>query len=88
MAGFWDRVDTLEMVELYAEDNGKIASEQELSDLFDSEVLPSVLAQYGEGDQPAIDEAFNNWTDMLCKDGEIHSEQYNSYTYVGKHSED
>lgn len=74
----------LEVVELYAEDNGMIASEDELSKRFDAEVLPSVIEQYGEDDEPAISEAFNNWTDSLCKDGEIHEEQYNSYCYVGR----
>lgn len=80
----WNKIDMLDMVELYAEDNGMIASEDELSKRFDEEVLPSVIEAYGEDDEPAISEAFNNWTDMLCKDGEIHPEQYNSYCYVGR----
>lgn len=80
----WNRVDLLELVELYAEDNGLIASEDELSERFDSEVLPGVIAEYGEDDGPAISEAFNNWTDMLCKDGELHPEQYDKYCYVGR----
>lgn len=84
----WNRVDLLEMVELYAEENGGIASEQELSERFDSEVLPSVIAEYGEDDEPAINEAFNNWTDALCKDGEIHDEQYDKYCYVGRLAND
>jgi hypothetical protein len=84
MRGNWNSVDLLEMVELYAEDNGMIASEEELSERFDSEVLPSVIEQYGEDDEPAINEAFNDWTDMLCKDGEIHPEQYDKYCYVGR----
>ena len=88
MAGFWDRADLIDLVELYAEDNGQIASEAELSKRFDEEVLPSVVAQYGEDDTVAINEAFNDWTDMLCKDGEIHPEQYDSYCYVGKLAED
>jgi hypothetical protein len=80
----WNRVDLLDMVESYAVDFGGIASEEELSARFDSEVLPDVIEAYGEDDEPAISEAFNNWTDMLCKDGEIHPEQYNSYCYVGR----
>ena len=88
MAGFWDRADLIDLVELYAEDNGQIASEAELSKRFDEEVLPSVVGQYGEDDTVAINEAFNDWTDMLCKDGEIHPEQYDSYCYVGKLAED
>ena len=88
MAGFWHRVDLLEMVELYAEDNSMIASEAELSKRFDEEVLPGVLEQYSESDSVAINEAFNDWTDMLCKDGEIHEAQYNSYCYVGRLADD
>lgn len=80
----WNRVDLLEIVEAYAEDNGGIADESELSKRFDEEVLPSVIAEYGEDDEPALNEAFNNWTDMLCKDGELHDVQYNEYCYVGK----
>jgi hypothetical protein len=84
VSGFWDRVDLLEMVELYAEDNGMIASEEELSKRFDEDVLPSIIEQYGEDDEPAISEGFNNWTDALCKDGELHPEQYDKYCYVGR----
>lgn len=84
MAGFWDRYDLLEIVEAFAADNGEIASEEELSEMFDRDILPDVIAHYGEDDQPAINEAFNDWTDMLCKDGVLHPEQYNRYCYVGK----
>jgi hypothetical protein len=88
MAGFWHRVDLLEMVELYAEDNGQIASESELSERFDRDVLPDVIAQYGESDSVAINEAFNDWTDSLCTDGELHPAQYDSYCYVGRLADD
>lgn len=88
MARNWLAVDLLDMVELYAEDNGWISSEQELSDRFDAEVLPHVIEQYGEDDSVAISEEFNNWTDMLCKDHEIHEEQYNNYCYVGRLADD
>ncbi len=81
-------VDLLEIVEFFAEDNGWIASEEELSERFDAEILPLVIEQYGEDDQPAINEAFNDWTDSLCKDGELHDEQYNKYCYVGRLAED
>ena len=81
-------VDLLEIVEFFAEDNGWIASEEELSERFDDEILPHVIEKYGEDDQPAINEAFNDWTDMLCKDGELHDEQYNKYCYVGRLADD
>lgn len=84
----WNQYDsTLELVEYIAECEGWIASESELSELFDSEVAPSVIEQYGENDSPAMNESFNNWTDSLCKEGEIHPEQYNAYCYVGKWSD-
>ena len=31
---------------------------------------------------------YNDWSDSLCKAGEIHSEQYNNYCYIGKYSEE
>ena len=82
----FNNTDLLEMVELYATDNKLIDSEERLSELFDESIAPMVIEQYGEGDKPAMRETFNNWTDMLCKDGEIHQEQYNQYCYVGKYS--
>lgn len=84
----WHKVDMLDVIELYAEDNGMIASEEELSARFDRDVLPVVLETYSESDSVAICEAFNDWTDSLCKDGEIHPEQYNHYCYVGRLAED
>jgi len=79
--------DLLEAIELWAADNGCISSEKELSDLFDSDIAPSVIAQYGENDQCAIDQAFNDWADCLCKDNIIHDEQYKQYTYIGKYAD-
>ena len=78
--------DLLEMVELYAEQVGNIASEYELSELFDEDIAPMVLETYEEDDTVAFDEAFNDWTDALCKDGVIHPEQYSQYCYTGKYS--
>lgn len=82
----------LELVEAYIEsaygpdiaDN--FADEQSLSDAFDAEIAEYVIAQYGEDDEPAMSEAFNNWTDSLCKEGRLHSVQYSTYCYVGKYS--
>ena len=82
----WNRVDLLEMVELYAEDNYMLSSEKALSELFDAEIAPVIIDQYGADDTIAMNEAFNNWTDMLCKDGTIHEAQYSAYCYVGKYS--
>ena len=82
----WYNENLLELVELYAEEMGGISSEDELSDIFDSEheeILDSL-----RDDQVAINEMFNNWADALCKDGEIHPEQYSTYEYVGLYSDD
>ena len=78
----------LEMVEMYAEEMGYISSEEELSERFDNEVLPDIIKAYSVDDQCAIDEGFNNWKDMLCKDGEIHPEQDRNYCYVGESAEE
>lgn len=37
---------------------------------FMQNVAPHVFSQYG-ADQCALDQAFNDWTDSLCKDGVI-----------------
>lgn len=87
MANNWNSyTTTLEMVEYIAEQEGWIASEDELSERFDSDIAPHVIAEYGADDEPAISEAFNNWSDSLCKDGELHPEQYDSYCYVGQYA--
>lgn len=80
----FSKSELLEQVEEYASNNDGIEDEEELSNRFDQEVLPAVIEQYGGDDQPAINEAFNNWTDSLCKEGFIHDLQYDQYCYVGK----
>ena len=76
----------LEMVELYAFYRSYIDSEQALSDLFDVEIAPLIIEEYGVDDEPAMSEGFNNWSDSLCKDGEIHPVQYSEYCYIGEWS--
>ncbi len=82
----------LELVELYASEAClNITDEDDLSNKFDNEVLPILIENYGTKgeefkDTVMIKEEFSNWSDMLCKDGEIHPEQYNNYCYVGSHS--
>ena len=46
---------------------------KELSDMF-FDLTP--IAEFGN-DTVAMREAFNNWTDALCKDGEICDDTYN-----------
>lgn len=86
----WHNVELLEMVESYAEDQnryykkGFIESEQELSERFD-DMLAECYPDFDTSDQCAIDEFFNNWTDSLCQNGELHPEQYSKYVYIGKY---
>lgn len=83
----WNNFDSLlEIVEALAEHEGWISSEDELSERFDEEIAPLVIEQYGEDDTDAMNQSFNDWSDSLCKDGEIHTEQYNQYGYAGKYS--
>ena len=79
-------VTELELVEEFAQDNNLIDSERNLSDQFDELISESVIVQYGADDTPAMSESFNNWTDSLCKDGELHGLQYHHYCYVGKYN--
>jgi hypothetical protein len=87
----WNDENLLEVIELHAEGEGWIASEQELSDRFDDEIAPLILENHGiKGelfdDTDMMNEEFSYWSDNLCKDGEIHPEQYSWYGYVGKYS--
>lgn len=51
-------------------------------DMFRSEVLPSIRSEYEQDrrvDAVARREAWNNFTDMLCKDRQITLKQYESW---------
>lgn len=51
--------------------------------MFEFEILPMVKEQFeqdGEPDWPARSEAWNNWTDSLCKDGQISDWQYDNWS--------
>ena len=85
--GVFSYIEELEIVESYAADNNGIASEGELSNRFDEDIAPSVIAYYGEDDEPAMNQAFHDWSDSLCKEGEIHELQCSQYCYVGRYSE-
>ncbi len=51
---------------------------------FENEILPQIRmteAESGGGrDWPMRREAWNNWTDALCKDGEISDWQYENWS--------
>jgi len=82
----FSHVELLEIIEEYATVNGGIDSERELSARFDEDIAPLVIEQHGEDDEPAMTQAFNDWSDSMCIDGELHELQYNQYCYVGKYS--
>ena len=56
----------------------KRLTKRQVLDLYRDEIRPLIVEEYGEDDIPALREGFNNWTDGLCKDGEISLELYES----------
>ena len=53
-------------------------TKQEAVRLFRYE-LEQLLNRYGTKDKPKIRQAWNVYTDMLCKDGEITQRQYDTW---------
>lgn len=56
----------------------------ELSRQFD-ELLEEIYPNGIPEDGPMLRETFNNWTDALCKDGQISDYTYNECQYAGKY---
>ena len=53
-------------------------------EMFREDILPMIVQAYeldGFRDGPARCEAWCNWTDSLCKDGQISDWQYMNWTY-------
>ena len=53
-------------------------------EFFTSQILPAISAQCeqdGEPDIPARCEAWNDWTDAMCKDRQISDWQYNNWSH-------
>lgn len=48
---------------------------------FKADILPHVIKQYGKNDKPAIEQAWNDWTDALCKNGRITQHQYDTWVH-------
>jgi len=46
-------------------------TDEQVVECFEELILPLVVKQYGADDEIAIRTAFNDYTDMLCKDDEI-----------------
>lgn len=55
---------------------------EEAVQLYREHILPAVKKRYepdGRIDKPARAEAWNNFTDALCKDGQITMKQYETW---------
>ena len=53
-------------------------------ELFTNDILPCIQRMFekdGEPDIPARSEAWNNWTDSLCKSGVISDWQYENWDH-------
>lgn len=60
----------------------------EAANFFKEIILPYILYKYGQNDEPAISEAWNNYTDSLYKEGEITQTQISycpDYMSIPKH---
>ena len=67
-----------------ARDLHRVKTRDEAIDFFDNNILPAIQRAYekdGRPDWPARREAFNNWTDALCKNHEISDWQYENWTH-------
>ena len=54
------------------------------SNFFEYEILPAIRFAHerdGQPDWPARREAWNNWTDSLCKDRQISDWQYENWSH-------
>jgi hypothetical protein len=59
-------------------------TKREAERYFKGHILPSVKECYeldGQPDYPARREAWNNYTDALCKDGQITPRQYETWVH-------
>lgn len=46
---------------------------------FKRDIYPLIIKSYGVKDKVALAEAWNNYTDSLCKEGLITQKQYNNW---------
>lgn len=47
---------------------------------FNAHVRPRIIERFGKNDKAALRTAWNDYTDMLCKDGKITEYQYENWT--------
>ena len=67
-----------------ARDLNTVMTRDEAIEIFDNHILPIVkqnMEPDGQIDIPARSEAWNNWTDAMCKDGHISDWQYENWTH-------
>ena len=79
---------SLEICELWQDENYHISSEDGLSEYFDSMVNECYSAENKlqlKNDSIMVNEAFSCYADSLCKDGRLFTQQYNEYSYVGEY---
>jgi len=58
----------------------RITAQREARKEFNADVKPAIVAHYGSSDRVALDEAWNDWTDMLYKEGRISERAYDRWT--------
>jgi hypothetical protein len=68
-----------EVGEEYEDDNSHFRSYDDVLTDFEENIKPAVIARYGADDEVALREGWNDWTDGLCKDGEISPWAYENW---------
>lgn len=48
---------------------------------FKEEVMPYIRKEYGKDDKTVVEQAWNDWTDALQKEGEITAHQYSTWVH-------
>ncbi len=56
----------------------KWMTEEQVVEAFEESFKPFLLAQFGPDDEIALREAFNDYTDSLCKEGQISNKMYDT----------
>ena len=56
-------------------------TKREIKKRFKEDMLPAIISIHGKKDKVAIRIGFNDYTDMLCKEGVITLKQYETINY-------
>lgn len=59
----------------------KYLTKREALAMFKKDILPGVIKEFGD-DKCARDQAWNDWTDGLCKEGKITLKQYEGWDHL------